>query len=160
MTAAAGGERRMALRFGLIGCGPMGRELAKSVQQIPEAKVVVVADPVEEARQQAMQDSDVPGLADAAEVLARREVEAVIIATPNYLHKEHTLAAAAAGKHIFCEKPMALSVADCDEMIAAADRAGVKLMVGQVLRLLFPFARVAELARESELGAPVAVDIT
>ncbi len=148
------------LGVGLIGCGPMGRSLAKSLQSVPEAALVAVSDPVEEARQQAAQEQRVPAHADYQELLARADVGAVIVATPTYLHPEISIAAAAAGKHVFCEKPMALSLTDCDAMIAAAQRAKVKLMVGQVLRLLFPFARVAELAREAELGAPVAVDIS
>jgi predicted dehydrogenase len=92
-------------------------------------------------------------------LLARADVGAVIVATPNDLHKDMTLAAAAAGKHVFCEKPMALSTADVDAMIAATKAAGVKLMPGQVLRLLYPFARIAELAQEGELGRPMCVDI-
>lgn len=147
------------VRVGLIGCGGMGRELAQHLRQVPGATLVAVSDPVEEARSQAAGQFGVPAHADPAELIAREDVDAVIIAAPTYLHREFTLAAAAAGKHIFCEKPMALSVADCDEMLADARTHGVKLMVGQVLRLLFPFAAVAELAQDSGLGRPFAVDI-
>ena len=98
-------------------------------------------------------------LASTEELLARADVDAVIVASPNFAHKEGVLAAAAAGKQIFCEKPMAMTTADCDEMIAAAQKAGVKLMVGQVLRLIPGFAKAREIALSGELGRPVAVAI-
>ena len=69
------------------------------------------------------------------------------------------LDALAAGKHVFCEKPMALTVADCDEMIAAAERLSRKLMVGQVLRLITVFAEVRRLVREGVIGEPRAVRV-
>ena len=147
------------MRFGLIGCGPMGRDLAKHLREVSETAVVAVSDPADDARQQAAQAHNAQAYTEYPELLSREDVDAVIIATPTHLHKEITIAAAQAGKHVFCEKPMALTIADCDAMIAAADRAGVKLVIGQVLRLLYPFARIAELAREDELGIPVAVDI-
>jgi len=148
-----------AVSVGLIGCGRMGRALADSLRKIEEARLVAVADPVEEARRRAAQAYGAQAYPACADLLAQPHLDAVIVATPNYLHKEVTLAAAAAGKHVFCEKPMALSVADCDAMIQATESAGVKLMVGHVLRLMFPFWRIAELAREGELGAPVCVHI-
>ncbi|HID11748.1 MAG TPA: Gfo/Idh/MocA family oxidoreductase, partial [Candidatus Latescibacteria bacterium] len=69
------------------------------------------------------------------------------------------LASARAGKHIFCEKPMALSVASCDRMIAAAEDAGVKLMVGQVLRYIPRFAKIKEIVDSGVLGGPFAISI-
>jgi predicted dehydrogenase len=149
-----------SLAFALIGCGPMGRGLADALKQVAEARVTAVADPAEEARQQAAEAHGAEAYADYAEVLARDDVEAVIVATPTTFHKEITIAAAQAGKHVFCEKPMSLTLADCDAMIAACEKAGRKLMIGQVLRLMFPWARIKELTAESELGAARCVDIT
>jgi predicted dehydrogenase len=83
----------------------------------------------------------------------------VIVATPNFTHRDIVLAALAAGKHVFCEKPMALSVADCDAMIAAATRHGRKLMVGQVLRLITVFAEVRRLVAEGVIGTPRAMRV-
>jgi predicted dehydrogenase len=147
------------LGFGLIGCGQMGRSLADSITKRSDCRLVVAADPLTEARQQAAQTHGALAFADYRELLSRRDIQAVVVATPSHLHREVAVCAAEAGKHVFCEKPMALSVADCDAMIEAAGRAGVKLMVGHVLRLMFPWWRIKELARESELGTPFCVSI-
>ncbi len=90
--------------------------------------------------------------AEFEKVLERAGVEAVYIATPNALHKEYTLRAAAAGRHVLCEKPLAATEADCLEMDAACRRAGVKLMVGY--RLHFEEATLAalETVRSGKLG--------
>ena len=79
---------------------------------------------------------------DVAELLAQPDIPAVLVATPNFTHRDLVLQALAAGKDVFCEKPMALTVADCDAMIEAAQRQGRKLMVGQVLRLMTVYATV------------------
>ena len=143
------------LRLGLIGCGPMGRKLADSLAKRNDARVTVVADPVEEARRQAAEAYDAQSCAHWEELLSRSDIEAVVVATPSYLHPPIAIAAAQSRKHIFCEKPMALHVADCDAMIQAAAGAGVKLMVGQVLRLMFPFWRIKQLADDGVLVAPI-----
>jgi predicted dehydrogenase len=92
-------------------------------------------------------------------LLAQADIPAVIVATPNFTHREIVLAALAAGKDVFCEKPMALTVADCDEMIATARQHGRKLMVGQVLRLITVFATVRRLIDEGLIGQPRAIRI-
>jgi myo-inositol 2-dehydrogenase/D-chiro-inositol 1-dehydrogenase len=83
------------------------------------------------------------------------DVHAVLIATPSDTHVDLAVLAASAGKQIFCEKPMALTVAECDAMIAAAERAGVALMVGQVQRLFPLLAETRRLVRDGALGRPV-----
>jgi predicted dehydrogenase len=145
--------------FGLIGCGPMGRGLADSLAKRNDARIAAVADPAETARQQAAEAYQARGYANYEEILSQADIDAVVVAAPNYLHKEIAIAAARAGKHVFCEKPMALNTADCDLMIRAAGDVGVKLMVGHVLRLMFPYWRIKELARDGGLGAPFCVSI-
>jgi predicted dehydrogenase len=102
----------------------------------------------------------VRALTDHREALALPEVGAVIVATPNGLHTQIVLDASAAKKHVFCEKPMAFTVAECDQMIAACGRHGVRLMVGQVLRLLPLFQRVIDVFDSGQLGRPVTAQIT
>lgn len=148
------------LGFALIGCGGMGRNEAKLLSQIPAARLVTVCDVQTQAAEAFGQAMGVPAVTDAAAVLANPSVGAVLVTTPNTMHTQLVLDAAAAGKHIFCEKPMALTVAECDRMIAAAERAGVRLMVGQVLRLLPLFDRIVELFDSGVLGRPVAAQIT
>jgi predicted dehydrogenase len=96
---------------------------------------------------------------DLEQLLEDPGLHAVVLATPNHLHADQAVRAARAGKHIFCEKPMALNLADCDRMIRAAEEAGVRLMVGHVVRFFPVFRRCHELATSGELGQPLAVSI-
>jgi predicted dehydrogenase len=146
--------------FALIGCGGMGRNEAHILGQVPRARLVAVCDVSEAAAREFGAEMGVPALTDHREALARPNVDAVMVATPNGLHTQIVLAAAAAQKHVFCEKPMAFTVAECDAMIAAAERHGVKLMVGHVLRLLPLFQRVIDVFDSGVLGKPVAAQIT
>lgn len=147
------------LRLGLIGAGGMGMALANAAKAREDTCFVGVADPSEEAARKAAAELGGTPYAAYADLLARDDLDAVIVAPPNTVHCEAVVAAAAAGKHIFAEKPMAMNVAECDTMITAADRAGVKLMVGQVLRLIPGFAKARELVLSGELGRPLAVAI-
>jgi predicted dehydrogenase len=148
------------LRAGLIGCGTMGASHARQMAALADLRLAAACDLDEDrarAVAQATQDatgSSVDVCTDVAALLARPDIPAVIVATPNFTHKEIVLQALAAGKDVFCEKPMALSVADCDAMIAAAREAGRKLMVGQVLRLITVFAEARRLVGEGLIGTP------
>lgn len=94
---------------------------------------------------------------DYREVLLDREVDAVLIACPTKYHREIAVAAAAAKKHIFCEKPMAMNVAECEEMIAAANQNGVKLQIGFMRRFDESFREAKKLIEEGEIGEIVLV---
>ena len=146
----------MTLRFGLIGCGGMSRDLAMAARQkVAEAEVTAAFDPFRPNMESFCADSGAVPFGSLGELLARDDVDAVIVASPNDLHRDQTVAAAKAGKHVFCEKPMALTVAECDEMIAACGAADVKLMVGHSMRL-YPLPRkLLEIARSGELGRPL-----
>lgn len=147
------------LRLGLIGAGGMGMNLARAAKARADVRFIAVADQVEAAAKKAAGELECEALTCYKALLAREDVDAVLVATPNFAHREVVEAAVAAGKNIFCEKPMSLTVTDCDAMIAAARRAGVKLMVGQVLRLIPAFAKARALALSGELGKPVAIAI-
>src|SRR5262249_10271011 len=79
-------------------------------------------------------DYKVPAEPSVDALLARKDVQAVVLATPDQVRKEHAVKAAAAGKHVLCEKPMAPTVADCDAIISACKKAGVNLAVVQTER--------------------------
>lgn len=91
---------------------------------------------------------------DWRQVIERDGIDAVVVSTPQYLHREITEAALLAGKHVYCEKPMALSIADCDAMIAAAKKSGKVLLVGQQMRYHVHLNRISELIAEGEIGTP------
>ncbi len=159
---AAGGNvtGKTELGFALIGCGGMGRSEARILAQVPRARLVAVCDVAEPAAREFGAELGVPALTDHHAALARPDVDAVMVATPNGLHTQIVLDAAADKKHVFCEKPFAFTVAECDAMIAAAQRNGIKLMVGHVLRLLPLFQRVIDIFDSGVLGKPVAAQIT
>ena len=148
------------VRTGFIGCGGMGQTLARWVHRHPLGEVVAGADPSEMARRNFAAAYGAETYADHRKLLERSDLDAVFIATPHNLHLTHVLDAAASERHIFLEKPMGLSVAECDQMIEAARRHHVKLMVGQVLRLIPFYAEAIELATSGSLGRPISVDIS
>jgi len=123
--------------------------------------------PAANARLEAVMDVDQEGAREMAEkfgvrlcpslddLLNEGAVRAVYIATPNHLHKEHVLAAARAGKHVLCEKPLALKTDDIREMISACKQAGVLLGVGFMMRFNVYHRRIRDLIGEGALGTPV-----
>jgi predicted dehydrogenase len=148
------------LGVGLIGCGGMGRSLGKQLLEVGGAKLVGVTDVAPPAVSQACEELAAPGFASVEELLANPELQAVIIASPPFEHRPLTELAASRGKHVFVEKPMAANSADCDAMTRAAEAAGVKLMVGQVLRYYACWWQVLELVRQGEIGTPWGVTVT
>ena len=137
---------------GLVGCGVMGKSLATHLKTIEQAEFVAACDAVEEVAKSFGSEFGVWTTTSLDELLSREDVDAILIATPAYLHAEQTVAAAEAGKHVFCEKPMALTLEECDRMIEACRKNGVNLMVGQVLRYFPIHAKVKELVDSGELG--------
>jgi predicted dehydrogenase len=97
--------------------------------------------------------------ADWRELLADDEIQAVYLATPVYLHAAQTIAAAEAGKHILCEKPMALATAECDRMIAACQANGVQLSIAYYRHVYPVLQRVKELLAAGAIGQPVIAQI-
>lgn len=91
---------------------------------------------------------DVVWHSDWRNVIADPEIDAVDVCLPTDMHKEVVLAALAAGKHVLCEKPMALNAKDCDAILAAAHKSGCVFMVGQVLRFMFPYQYAARFVAE------------
>jgi predicted dehydrogenase len=149
------------LPIGLIGCGNMGSSHARQMGALAELRLAATCDVNEAAARAAAEAAgpDVRAFSDVDRFLVEAGVPAVIVATPNFTHKEIVLKALAAGKDVFCEKPMALTVADCDAMIAAARQHGRKLMVGQVLRLMTVYATVRKLVADGTIGTPKVVRV-
>lgn len=147
------------LGVAVIGTGRAGMIHATNfARAVPGARLVALVDPAAETLAQARA---VLGLeaafADYRDVLGRREVQAVVIATPTGLHREIAEAAARAGKHVLCEKPMALNVADCDAMIRATADAGVVLQLGFMRRYSESYIQAKARIDAGEIGAVVQV---
>ena len=119
----------MTVKVGLIGAGRMGVALAHHLAfSVETADFVAIADTVaKNARELAVKCRVNDVYTDYNELLAREDIDAVVIVTPTNTHVPIIKAAAAAGKHIFTEKPLALTVAACDEAITTVTEAGVKM---------------------------------
>jgi len=143
------------IKTALIGCGNMGKSLISQLQTIEGAQLVAGADLFEASRDAFAQEYTVPVFSSLADAFDAVDIDAVIVAVPNDGHAPATVEAARAGKHVFCEKPMALTLSDCQAMIDACDQANVKLQIGQVLRYLAGFAKAIEMTRAGDIGAPL-----
>lgn len=140
------------LGLGVIGVGTFGRLHARVFAEAKEARLVAVADLDEARAREVAETFDCTAYTDYREVLQREDVQAVSVCTTDRLHLAPVVAAAQAGKHILVEKPLATSVADCEVMIEAARSAGVKLMVGQILRFDPRYYAAYKALREGQIG--------
>lgn len=141
------------LQLGIAGLGRGFMLLLPTLAAHPGIRLVAAADPREDARRQFTADFAAATYSEVAELCADPDVEAVYIATPHQFHREHVELAAAHGKHVLVEKPMALSLADCQAMIAAMRRAGRWLMVGHSHSFDAPYLRTRELIDSGDFGA-------
>ena len=146
-------------RMGFIGVGLRGAGQARRVAETfaNRAEVVALADVNEENLRrcaQSLPGAEPDAYAHWSKVLERDDVDAVCISTPQYTHEEITLAAFDAGKHVYCEKPLALTVAACDRMIDASRKAGKVFVVGQQMRYHAHLNRMSELVDRDLIGTP------
>ncbi len=142
----------MTLRFGLIGTGWIGRFHAATLAgRLDNATLVAVADPNLEAAQAVGASR---AYADPHELIVDPGIDAVAISSPAATHTDLVIAAARAGKHVFCEKPMALTLDDADRAIAAVDQAGVALQVGFNRRFDADFAAAHQAIVAGTIGTP------
>jgi len=145
------------LHLGLIGLGRMGQVHARILaRQLERARLIAVADVDGERASLTAERLGIPHWHDnPAGLLARSDLQAVYIAAPSHTHPELVEAAAQAGKDIFCEKPLALTLAETDRALAAIARAGVRLQLGFMRRTQPDYLRLKMAVRSGELGRPV-----
>jgi predicted dehydrogenase len=124
----------VTINVGIIGLGKMGKLHLRVCRYMDGAKVVAVADPSPRALRAAQKEGVRALYDDYHDLLRGPDVDAVIITLPNFMHLDGVLAAVTAGKHVFVEKPLAMTSADCERIDDAASRQGVKLMVGHNYR--------------------------
>ena len=145
------------LRWGLIGCGDIAQKrVAPALRDLPNCELVAVSRAqAERAEAFAQKFGAKRWYADWRDLVADPEIDAVYVATPVFLHAEQSIEAARAGKHVLCEKPMAMNVAECDAMLAAAELNGVTLGVAYYRHLYPVVLRIRELLQKGEIGVPV-----
>jgi len=147
------------LGVGIVGCGGMGAALAKGLGEVDCARVVAVFDEAAAKAQELAASTGGRACASYEDLLADDGVQAVVVASPQFAHAEHAVAAAEGGKHVFCEKPMAMDLDECDAMMHACRAAGVKLMIGQVCRYHGVHGKVRDMVASGEFGEPVCMTV-
>lgn len=144
------------LRVGVIGTGAFVEVChVPGLQAAPDAEVVAIAGRRRERAEELATRFGIPhACGDAAELVAREDVDAVAICTPNALHREHALLALARGKHVFCEKPLGASLAEAEEMAAAAEASGRVHQVAFTYRYLHGVAELRRRVQAGDVGEP------
>jgi len=143
----------MSTRIGVVGLGYWGPNLARNFDRLPGAELRWICDQSQEARERfapAFREARVAG--DVDELLGDPDLDAVVIATHVPSHAPLAMRALAAGKHVFVEKPLAYSVAEAEQVVAAAREAGRVLMVGHLLEYHPGVEKLKEIAASGELG--------
>lgn len=145
-----------AIRFGLIGYGAWGRHHAKAIRECTDASLVAIAARSKPTQAEAAKEyKDAVICASYAELLARDDVDVVDVVLPNDLHFEVGRAVLESGKHLLLEKPMALTVADCQTLNRLAADKGKSIAVGFELRLSSLWRRIKTLIAEGAIGEPL-----
>ena len=146
----------MKTGLGVIGVGTWGERHAATYASRPDVELTLVCDLNEARAPEVAQRYGARGwTTDYREVVSHPDIQAVSVATPDFAHREIAVAAAQAGKHLLCEKPLATTVEDCQAILEARDRSGIKLMVDFHNRFNPPFVRMKEALEKGELGDPL-----
>ena len=147
-----------AFRVAVIGAGRCGMVHALNVSRwLSAAELACVVDADESLARTVGGDFGVPAFTSLEQALGGASFDGVVVTTPTFTHAEIAVLAASSGKHVFCEKPMALSLEECDEMLAAAQEAGVTLQIGFVRRFQAEFVEARRRIESGEIGEPMIV---
>jgi len=138
------------INYAVVGVGYFGAELARIMKEQEDAQVVAVYDP--ENGETIAKELSCDAEQSLEALVSRPDVQCVIVATPNYLHKEPVILAAKHRKNVFCEKPIALSYADCDEMVKACEENHVIFMAGHIMNFFNGVHHAKELINAGTIG--------
>ncbi|MEW9208281.1 Gfo/Idh/MocA family oxidoreductase [Citrobacter werkmanii] len=138
------------VNYGVVGVGYFGAELARFMNEHKGATVTCVYDPMN--GETIARELNCLNMTSVESLVSSDRVDCVIVATPNYLHKEPVLAAARHGKHVFCEKPIALNYQDCKEMVDACRKSGVTFMAGHIMNFFNGVQHARLLIRNGVIG--------
>lgn len=138
------------IKYGVVGVGYFGADLARIMKEQEDAAVTMVYDP--ENGKIIAEELECVAAESLDELVSSKEVDVVIVATPNYLHKEPVVKAAQNGKHVFCEKPIALNYKDCVEMVNACKENKVTFMAGHIMNFFNGVHHAKELINDGVIG--------
>jgi myo-inositol 2-dehydrogenase/D-chiro-inositol 1-dehydrogenase/scyllo-inositol 2-dehydrogenase (NAD+) len=143
----------------MVGAGRVGKVHSNSiVRHLPAGQVVALVDPVAEVLHATGKEFGIEAQFDSLEkALEGADFDAVVITTPTFTHKQLALLAAESSKHVFLEKPMALNLAECDDIIAGVERCGVLLQLGFMRHFDPEFAAAAKRIEAGEIGQPMMI---
>ena len=143
----------------VFGAGRAGMIHAVNFRKsVPGAELIAIVDPVPEAREAAIKSLGIEkAYADYKEALADDDIDAIVVVVPTAFHRDIVVDAAAAGKHILCEKPMAMTDLECEDMIAAVKAGGVKLQLGYMRRFDASYRKAKEEVKSGAIGDVVMV---
>jgi predicted dehydrogenase len=145
------------VKVGLVGSGFISTVHAEALKRVPGAELFAVTSPTGNRAADFGRRHGIPHAFTDLERFLASEIEMIVLGCPNDLHAPITEAAARAGKHVVCEKPLAMTLAECDRMIAACRKAGVKLMYAEELCFAPKYVRLKRLLDEGALGRPYLV---
>jgi len=147
------------IRFCLVGAGRVGKVHAQSLtRRLPDSQLVALVDPVPETLRTTATLFGIENTYESLEkALDKIEFNAVLVTTPTFTHCDLAVMAASRGKHVFLEKPMALTLEACDTIIEATQNAGVHLQLGFMRRFDPEFRNAAQRIQAGEIGAPMMV---
>jgi phthalate 4,5-cis-dihydrodiol dehydrogenase len=140
------------LRLGIAGLGVASTQILPPLAKLPFIRITAAADTRADALAKFCQAYHGEGHSSVEDLCRSANVDAVYIATPNALHAEHAITAARHGKHVIVEKPMAMTLAECDAMNEAAKKHGVKLLCGHTHSFDPPVRKIREIVKGGELG--------
>lgn len=143
------------MNIGVLGSGFMGGTHARGYTKLPGVKVTAVYSQSLQNAQKLADEVGARPTTDMQTLIMDPTIDAISVALPTHLHKAATVAALRAGKHVLVEKPFALTVADCDEMIAAHEQSGKFLMIGQVLRFWPEYVALVNFVHSGAIGRPL-----
>jgi myo-inositol 2-dehydrogenase/D-chiro-inositol 1-dehydrogenase len=143
------------VRVALVGAGRIARVHAEAYRSVARGRLVACTDPVAAAATALAGDYDLTVVPDLDTLLADPEIDAVLIASPNAVHADQVVRALAAGKHVFCQKPIALTLADADRVVAAASGISQVVQFGFMLRFTPPVPQLQARLAGGELGSPI-----
>ena len=157
-TYAAG-----AFKIGIIGCGNRSKEIIGALNKVSALEIAALCDIVPHKmgqRAQLIKTGAKPKFVNSlGELLQMKELNAIFVITPNDTHRDIVIAALEAGKHVWCEKPLAMTVAECNDIIGAVSRTGLTLQVGHQRRHSGAYKVLVDVARKKPLGQILQADL-
>jgi predicted dehydrogenase len=140
------------MNFGVIGCGTMGKMYMERLCTMPDVQLTAISNRSEDVLAECASKYGVTAYTSYDELIASSEVDVVCITLPTHMHKEVVLKAAASGKHVICEKPLALNPQDAREMAEACERNGVRFFPAHVLRFFPEYVQLRQKVKDGTIG--------